>query len=314
MTAVSVVIPTYNRSSYLRESIESVRRQTIKDIEILVVDDGSTQDVAVALKQDRLFDGVRVLRHEKNLGPGESRQTGVLAAKGKYIAFLDDDDLFEPTLLETALAVLEKDPSVGLFCCDGLLVDSRGLASGGRTFNGVHAAIHGYSLRSGPRSLGDVFLWPTVGIGFVARREIFDRMSYPPERRLEDYRFQLDVAGSGFKVYYHHEPLARYRMHSDNASAPTPTMCDEMVTCLETAREKYPSLRGLGWRARRRLAQARMDVGVACLRAGEGARGLRSLGRSVVAYPLQAFILIRFASGWLVRHSVRHRPAAGLLG
>jgi glycosyltransferase involved in cell wall biosynthesis len=309
MTAVSVVIPAYNRGAYLRESIESVRRQTVKDVEILVVDDASRDGALDALKTDPLFADVRLLRHEANRGPGESRRTGILAAKGKYVAFLDDDDLFEPDLLEKALSVLERDPSVGLFCCDGLLVDGTGAAlPGARTFNGVHAAIHGYPLRTGPRSLAQVFLWPTVGIGFVARKDVFERVSYPPDRRLEDYRFQLDVAGSGFQVYYLHEPLARYRMHGGNASGASPTMCQEMVTCLESARGRYPSLRDLGWRARRRVAQARMDFGISCIRAGERVRGAAALGRAVADYPAQALVLIRFASGWLFRQSAQHRP------
>ena len=267
MTAVSVVIPTHNRGGYLRESIESVRRQSVKDVEILVVDDASSDGAVDSLKTDPVFDGVRLITHEANRGPGESRRTGILAAKGKYIAFLDDDDLFEPELLAKALSVLERDPAVGLFCCDGLLVDSHGsVLPGHKTFNGVHAAIHGYPLRTGPRSLGDGFLWPTVGIGFVARREVFDRVSYPPDRRLEGYRFQLDVAGNGFRVYYQHEPLARYRMHGGNASGPSPTMCEEMITCLQSARSRYPSLRALGWRARRRVAQATLTLPASVVR------------------------------------------------
>lgn len=309
MTAVSVVIPTYNRGGYLRESIESVRRQSVKDVEILVVDDASRDGVVDSLKTDPVFDGVRLIKHETNRGPGESRRTGILAAKGKYIAFLDDDDLLEPRLLEKALSVLERDPSVGLFCCDGLLVDSDGsVLPGHKTFNGVHAAIHGYPLHTGPRSLGDVFLWPTVGIGFVARREVFDRVSYPVDRRLEDYRFQLGVAGSGFQVYYQHEALARYRMHGGNASDPSPTMCEEMITCLQSARRRYPLLRDLGWRARRRVAQARMDFGIACLRAGERVRGAMALARAVADYPVQGLVLIRLASRWLFRQGARHRP------
>lgn len=312
MAFVTVVIPTYNRGGYLRESIESVRRQSVEDVEILVVDDASRDGTVDLLKTDPALRDVRLIVHETNRGPGESRRTGILAATGRYVAFLDDDDLFEPSLLETALNVLKRDPSVGLFCCDGLLVDSDGVVlAGHKTFNGVHAAIHGYPIRTGPRSLGDVFLWPTVGIGFVARKELFDHVSYPSDRRLEDYRFQLAVAGSGFQVYYQHEPLARYRMHGGNASSPSPAMCEEMVECLQGARTRYPSLRRLGWRARRRVAQARMDFGIACLRSGERVRGTMALARALADYPVQGLVLIRLASLWFFRHGVRGRPTAG---
>jgi glycosyltransferase involved in cell wall biosynthesis len=304
MSIVSVVVPTYNRPEYLRQSVQSLRNQTVKDIEIIVVDDASRGGWIDQLKKDPLFTDVTFLRHESNRGPGESRRTGVRAAQGRYIAFLDDDDLLEPECLEKAIDVLTRNPGVGLFCCDGLLIDREGQASAEKkTFNGGHAAIHGYPLRSGLRTLGDVFLWPTVGIGFVARREVFERVNYPVERWLEDYRFQLDVAGSGFQVYYLHEPLARYRMHDGNASAPSPAMCEEMVVCLQAARKRFPSLRALGWRARRRMAQARMDAGVASLRVGELGHGIARLFRAVVDYPPQGLVFMRLVGGWMLKRA-----------
>ena len=306
MTAITAVVPTFNRAEYLRKSVESIRNQTIKDVEIIIVDDASSGPVSESLKADPCFAGVQILRHAENRGPGESRRTGIRAASGKYIAFLDDDDLLEPECLEKALDVLKRDPSIGLFCCDALLIDRKGsVLAGAKTFNGGHAGIHGYPLRTGLRTLGDVFLWPTVGIGFVAPREVFDRVSYPADRRLEDYRFQLDVAGSGFHVYYMHEPLARYRMHEGNASGPSPAMCEEMVICLQTARTRFPFLRKLGWRARRRVAQAQMDLGVACLRAGEVGRGLMALGRAVAEYPPQGLVFVRSIRSWLLKHTSR---------
>ena len=177
MTAVTVVVPTYNRAEYLRTSVESIRHQTIKDVEIIIVDDASSGRAIESLMADPSFAGVQVLRHAENRGPGESRRTGIRAASGEYIAFLDDDDLLEPECLAKALDVLKRDSSIGLFCCDGLLIDREGsVLAGAKTFNGVHAAIHDYPLRTGLRTLGDVFLWPTVGIGFVARREVFGRV------------------------------------------------------------------------------------------------------------------------------------------
>lgn len=304
MITVSVIIPTHNRAEYLRHSIDSVRRQTLRDVEILVVDDASREPVAATLAADPAYASVTVIRHAENRGPGESRRTGIAAAKGTYIAFLDDDDVAEPQWLEIAVGVLGKDLSIGMFCCDGVLVDEQGRATAARdTFNSVQQRIHGYLLASGPRSLADVFLCPTIGIGFVARREVFARVSYPAGRRLEDYRFQLEVAGGGFTVHYQHEPLAQYRMHGRNASAPSPAMCGEMVDCLEDMRRRFPSLRALGWLGRRRLAQARMDFAVACLRDRRRWQGLKALGRAIAEYPAQGLVLARLGQRWLGKHA-----------
>lgn len=304
MTTVTVVIPTYNRPEFVREAIASVQRQTVQDVEIIVVDDFSTEPVAAALAASPATRAITVIRHSENRGPGEGRRTGVAAAKSPFIAFLDDDDVTEPQWLETALGVLANDASIGMFCCDGLLVDQHGRpAPTHDTFNGAQARIHGYRLATGARSLADVFLCPTIGIGFVVRQEVFARVNYPAGRWLEDYRFQLEVAGSGFTVHYEHQALAHYRMHATNASAPSPAMCAEMLDCLEDVRRRFPSLGEIGWRGRQRLAQARMEFAVACLRDRRRWQGVKALGRSILEYPAQALVLARMGQRKLVKHA-----------
>ncbi len=317
-TTVSVVIPAYNGSEYLCESIASVRGQRVKDVEIIVVDDASNDGALQRLEGNPLFAGVRVLRHAENHGPGESRRTGIRAARGAYIAFLDADDLFEPEFLGSGLAILDRDPTVGLFCCDGLLMDAGGsVLDEGQTFNRINASIKRYPLRTGLRSLEEIFMFSTIGIGFLVRREVFDRVSYPSDRRLEDYRFQLDVAAAGFQVYYLHEPLARYRIHQGNASGADAAvgMCEEMVTCLQDARARYAPLRHLGRRAAGRLSDVRMDLGISYLKDGHGWRGLLAVGRAVAGYPPQAVALIRFVWGWLLKRTSRQPShATGQMG
>ena len=91
MPDVSVIIPTYDRSEFLRTAIASVLAQTLQDFEIIVVDDASADDTQEVV--GNLDDGrIRYIRHEINKGVAATRNTGVLNSKGKYIAFLDDDD------------------------------------------------------------------------------------------------------------------------------------------------------------------------------------------------------------------------------
>lgn len=297
MATVTVVIPTYNGARYLPESIASVRSQTVKDVEIIVVDDASDDGDPNEFQADPRFAGVRFLRHDENRGPGESRRTGIRAANGRYVAFLDVDDLYQPQFLATALAILERDPTIGLFCCDGLMVDVNGSALyDGGTFNGINAAIKRYPLRSGRRSLEEIFSFSTIGIGFLVRQEVLQRVSYPASRRLEDYEFQLDVAAAGFGVYYHHAPLARYRVHAGNASGPTSGagMGEQLLASLQAARTKYAAVRRMGWRARCRIADVRMDLAILYLKIGERWRGVLTLCRAVAEYPPQMMILARF--------------------
>jgi glycosyltransferase involved in cell wall biosynthesis len=112
MPKVSVIIPTYNRSDYLMEAIESVRQQTYTDYEIIVVDDGSTDDTRGLLKPLRDNGTIHYI-YQENQNKSAARNHGVRQAKGEYIAFLDSDDLFVPTKLEKQVAYLDEHPEVG---------------------------------------------------------------------------------------------------------------------------------------------------------------------------------------------------------
>ena len=104
----TVVIPAWQRHELVREAIESVRSQTCQDFEIVVVDDGSPEPIRLSLPDDRL----RIVRHECNRGPAAARNTGIRAARGELVAFLDSDDLWLPAKLEKQAALLE-DPAYG---------------------------------------------------------------------------------------------------------------------------------------------------------------------------------------------------------
>lgn len=103
---VSVIIPTYQRSALMRRAIESVRRQTHRNLEILVIDDASadnTEDVVRGIIDVR----IQYIRHPKNKGVSAARNTGIRAAGGDYVAFLDDDDEWREDKLEKQLAAME---------------------------------------------------------------------------------------------------------------------------------------------------------------------------------------------------------------
>lgn len=107
MPKVSVIIPTYNRGRFISHAIMSVLSQTYKDYEIIVVDDGSTDDTKKRVQ--KFGDQVRYI-YQKNRGPSAARNTGIRRAKGKYIAFCDSDDQFLPDKLEKQMKYIRKHP------------------------------------------------------------------------------------------------------------------------------------------------------------------------------------------------------------
>ncbi len=116
MIKVSVIIPTYNRSDLLERALKSVINQTIKNIEILVVDDCSTDNTSKLIKQYQNKDKrIKYLKNKKNEGGGGSvtRNQAIKKAQGKYIAFLDDDDEWLPTKLEKQIPFVNKFSVIG---------------------------------------------------------------------------------------------------------------------------------------------------------------------------------------------------------
>jgi O-antigen biosynthesis protein len=126
---VSVIIPIHNRAHLLSRVVESVRAQTFKDFEILVVDDASTDDVEGAVAA---LDGPDLvfIRRDQNGGGSATRNTGIAAARGRFVAFLDSDDEWLPTKLELQLSRFDARPGtrVGAVSCGVRVVDPDGRA------------------------------------------------------------------------------------------------------------------------------------------------------------------------------------------
>ncbi|MFH1215835.1 MAG: glycosyltransferase family A protein [Pseudomonadota bacterium] len=104
---ISVIIPTYNRARFLGKAVESVLSQSVRDFELIVVDDGSTDDTACLL--DGYGDKLRVIRQE-NQGPAAARNTGIKASSTPFLAFLDSDDWFVQEKLGLQLTAMEAQP------------------------------------------------------------------------------------------------------------------------------------------------------------------------------------------------------------
>lgn len=124
---VSVVIPTRNRAGLLPRAIRSVLEQTFGDLELLVIDDGSTDDTPAVLASHATVDArVRTCRLERGGGAPAARNVGIVLARGRYVAFLDDDDEWLPEKLERQVQLLDGSPDVGAVLCPYVYEDAQG--------------------------------------------------------------------------------------------------------------------------------------------------------------------------------------------
>lgn len=209
MPKVSVVIPAYNAMTYLPETLESVLKQTFNDFEVIVVNDGSTDETEQWISQVK--DPKVRLISQKNQGLAGARNTGITHAQGEYIAILDADDLWEPDKLEKQVRVLDENPEVALVYTWVGFIDENGNHTG-RLFKN--------------RAEGDVWEELTqhniVECGSVPliRRSCFDTVGLFDRNLgsyLEDWDMWLRIAANHqFKVIQ--EPLVYYRQLSSSAS------------------------------------------------------------------------------------------------
>jgi glycosyltransferase involved in cell wall biosynthesis len=208
---VSVVVPTYNGSWCIQETLNSALAQTMSDLEILVVDDCSTDDTADMVR-NMPDSRIRLLQREQQAGVSAARNTAIAEAKGSYIALLDHDDLWEPDKLERQLPLFERDPKVGLVFSDCNLFT-----------NGSDGQMRTFFNKRPPR--GEIFrallkhnfiLCPTA----LIRRSALDAVGNFAEdlRYSEEYDLFLRLAHS-FPADYVDAPLASYRVHAPDHPA-----------------------------------------------------------------------------------------------
>ena len=228
---VSVIVPMYNTEKYVVECIGSVLDQSLQDVEVLVIDDGSRdRSVEIVMEIARRDSRVRLLRHPGgvNLGVSHTRRVGIMEASGEYIAFLDADDAFEPSKLMHQVSLMKAHPAC-LLCHTAIMAvpvqvddqeQSRSLEietkSASDRWNYFHPKITEYSFLNRPDALKTNVICNSSVLAVAAAV----RSSVAATRQLfqyEDFAQWVLLATKGPFVFTP-ERLTRYRVHSESST------------------------------------------------------------------------------------------------
>ncbi len=207
MPYFSIIIPAYNAIKYLPETLESVLKQTFTDFEVVIIDDGSDDNIiewATGIKDSR----VKLISQE-NQGVAAARNLGINQTIGKYIAFIDADDLWEVSKLEKQFHCLQNNPSVGLVHTEMMLIDDNS-QSLGRKFT---SNVEGNALKQLLEKNTIVTSSVIVNRNCLETVGNFDRNLTSSE----DWELWVRIAAH-YPIALVKEPLVFYRQHANNTT------------------------------------------------------------------------------------------------
>jgi glycosyltransferase involved in cell wall biosynthesis len=212
---VSVVIPCFNHGQFLRESVASVASSGRRDVELIVVDDGSTDDCTRAEMDDLIANGVSVLRQE-NKGLAAARNAGIQVSSGDYILPLDADNRLRSGYFENGISVLDADQGIGVVYGDAEYI-------GARTGRWI----------VGPFNQDRLLFWNYIDACALFRRAVWvQNNGYDgtmPVQGLEDWDFWLGALGKGWKFSYLPEVTFDYRVAKESMITRTYGVEDKII-------------------------------------------------------------------------------------
>lgn len=292
MPKVSVVIPAYNALNYLPEALHSVQAQTFTDIEIIIVNDGSVdQTEEWVLCQD---DSQIRLISQENLGKSAARNRGIREAQGKYVAFLDADDLWEPTKLQKQVHCLDQHPEACLVYTWTALADEQGELTGRLVASKAEGNVWLHLVQQNILGCGSTPL---------LRKDVFEVVGGFDEQLplAQDWEMWIRLAAHyPFRVIK--EPLTRYRKHQGNTSANWQMMAQCQTQILAKAFAKHS--KGMAHTRRKAYYSAYLFLGKLATRSQDHKQALRFWHQAIVSAPFYLFspkslhLLLSLALAW----------------
>jgi len=210
---ISIVIPCFNHGEFLPEAVASVTKIARDDIELIVVDDGSSADRTVREVDKLVAQGIKVIRQGNN-GPAGARNAAIRASQGEYIFPLDADDRLRSGWIDNAIAILDSDPQVGVVYGDAQCF-------GTRTDR----------WRVGPFDAGKLLNWNFIHASALYRRPVWEQNSgydLTILRGLEDWDFWLGAMEHGWRFAYMPEVFFEYRQAAQSLTTSTAGYQDQV--------------------------------------------------------------------------------------
>lgn len=232
---VTIVLPTYNRYELLKRACTSIAKQTFRDFELIVVDDGST-DPTPEIGEDAL-PSFKLIRHEVNRGAAAARNSGIKAAAGKWIAFIDSDDTWAPDKLSAQVAYAREAVDQVWANCTGFRLHRRGEVS--------ETCIEMLPGEFATNILWGCFVSP--GSTLMIRREVVDKVGLFDEsfRRLEDWDWLLRFSRH-YEMTFLPQPLVDVFV-GERAVANDPEQDPVLLAIRRISATHMPWIRSRGW-------------------------------------------------------------------
>ncbi len=246
MTKVTVCIPTYNRSHYLTYSVNSVLQQTYTDFELIICDDGSTDNTAQIVSN---FNDSRIkyIRHPQNIGRSKNMRSGFENARGEYFIKFDDDDSLIPDFLSKTVAILDKNKNIDFVCTNHWIIDANN--------NRNKIATQENSDKWGKSQLSEglindlvyqTFVLQSLQVGSsLFRYQSLQDVDYmnPLADGCEDFDLLVRMAIENKRAYFLPEFLMEYRFHGkQNSLKQNLHFLAAKKYCLETYKFSEPSI------------------------------------------------------------------------
>jgi glycosyltransferase involved in cell wall biosynthesis len=290
---VSVIIPAFNAAEYIRGTLTSVLAQTYQALELIVVDDGSTDATGAIVEEFAKKDArVRLVR-QCNAGVGAARNTGIRMARGEYVAPLDADDVWFPKKLEKQVACMEQyGDETSLVYCWSILVDKAGQFKGFQYPNRKEGRTHHSMVQGSIVDNASVPLFRTIALAKVG--VYLTRAEQGGAQGCEDWDLSLRIAES-YSVRLVPEFLVEYRKTSSSMSVSAESMEASFAIFIQRARQRNPDLPKATFR--RSAGNFYLYLLDTCERWAHHSWSFRYLSKAVCADPrilLETWILKKF--------------------
>lgn len=245
----SVIIPLYNKSLYIKKALESVINQTFKSFDLIVVDDGSTDDSLMVA--DKVLKGTDIeyrIIHQKNQGVSIARNNGVAASNSEYICFLDADDWWEPLYLEEMSSLISGFPEAGLYGCSYSIISDKNHKTRYAAIGVDEGFEKGYIDYFKVYAKG-LYMPIWTGAACVPRKVFNDVHGFNPKLRMsEDFDLWVRIATSR-RVALLNIPLSNYNqdiLSGNRAIGSLPPPESQFAFCadyLNEAKKQNPDLK-----------------------------------------------------------------------